>query len=514
MPNQLTKLRRDYAGKVGPFSSSESYLRHPFAGELAKGRPGDMRELNYNICRYVNGIPTGKDPDRKTLRIFTDWGLDGTGKAMWDWMYYLGHIPRDTHPLAAIPSLMETCPREFRPECVSADYLVADLETGSKVISGAHDFIKIMIEGNPFIVETRPDLFVPDRLKEGFCFSIFPYSLTERFKAPFYMYNGGDWDRREEFEEFRPGTHSNPVLPPLWSLTWADQEEIIGHFTALLAKNGWPLPRKMVIDGKAFEELKVKPLDTASLIGLAVKSGYHSPYDYCRMLGMGNQMPEYGPSIVWPFLKEFGIQRSWAAWFRYPGQLESIINYAGTLPADKRLRVLVHSAWQGEDAYSIAMMLDHTFPGRDIKVTGVDFVEPDKNGLSWIPEKVIPPVLADSIGKYFVYMTDDVVALRDEFSGMVSLRQGDMKDAASFGIDNDIAVINASLGQSITPKDDIALCIENGLSSLRRGGRLCIDNSAYLAHPDQRELVSHVLKDRFFRTGKLNQMSDTEFERP
>ncbi|MCX5677689.1 MAG: hypothetical protein NTY76_01075 [Candidatus Omnitrophica bacterium] len=314
----------------------------------------------------------------------------------------------------------------------------------------------------------------------------------------------------KEAQSVPPREQRENKIRPIEQLNWEDEAEVLDHFRALLAELGWPLPRVIPIDGNIVESVAPKPLNIASLKKLAQGK---SPDDYLRYLRLGEDLPELYDSIVVPSLKEFGILPLWSIWFRYKDQLKSIKEYVDTLPKYKSVKILVHAVWQGEDAYAIAIMLKHFYPNRVFEIVGTDFIEPNPQELNWVYVKRIPKYLRGAINKYFIYKTKDVVALKDEYRKLITLRQGDMREPGSFSKGLDIVVINAALGQSVAKRGDIRQSIENVWASLTPGGRFYTDNSAYKAHPAQRIRVDEILRKDFVETGKFNKIDDGVFEK-
>ena len=306
-------------------------------------------------------------------------------------------------------------------------------------------------------------------------------------------------------------TAKRPKLRPIKKLWWDDEVEVLGHFRALLAELGWPLPRVIPVDGKISNEIIPKPLNIASLKRLAQGK---SPSEYMDYLSIGDNLPEAYGSIVAPFLNEFGILRLWSIWFRYAKQLNSIIDYVDTLPNKRPVRILVHAVWQGEDAYAIAIALNHFYPDRKFEIIGVDFIEPKPEELNWIYTKNIPDYLQANIDTYFDYQTEKVVSLKDKYRNMVTLKQGDIRDRGSFPNGIDVVVANGVLGQSITDDDYIWRSIENAWFALSPGGIFCTDNSAYRAYPDQKEKVDKIIAQDFIRRGKFRPIADSLFMKP
>ena len=302
-------------------------------------------------------------------------------------------------------------------------------------------------------------------------------------------------------------TPSYPEFRPIKQLTWEDEEEVLGHFKALLVELGWPVPRVLVQDNKVVAGIRVRPLNIESLKTLAEDE---SPAEYYRKLltTRNPNYPDYFDIYAKPFLKEFGIFESWVIWFRYRRQLESIREYINTLPKNKTVKILVHGTYNGEDAYAIAVMLDYVYPDRTFKIVGADFIKPNISELHWVAIAMVPDFLKKAIPRYFSYKTNTVVALKDDFKKLVALRQGDIKDPGSFGRSLDIVVVNGVLGQSITKADDIKQSVENAWASLKPGGRLYVDNSAYVNEDLQtvKRLVEDIIREHFVETGKFTQV--------
>jgi chemotaxis methyl-accepting protein methylase/ribosomal protein S18 acetylase RimI-like enzyme len=345
------------------------------------------------------------------------------------------------------------------------------------------------------------------------------YLVTPEFNADSHalVLAVGFFERNEEVQFYRIGP-----LRPLELLGW-DDDEVLDHFKALLAELGWPLPGVIIEDGKPVDNIDEKPLTLSALRMLA---GDMSPSGYYRHLSIAatatmsaTGIGSYFDAHAVPFLKEFGISPKWHVWFRYHKQLKSIKKHVdkliGALPEGEPIKILVHASWHGEDAYAIAVMLDHFYSasGRKFEITGVDFVTPNPDKLNWAALKRIPKFLTKAIPKYFLPKTDTVIALNDKFKGLVKFRQGDIRDSDSFGEDLDMVVANSVLGHFVPDNDDIRKSIENAHSALKPGGRFYVDNHAYTDGNAERANVNKILKNHFIETGKFKKIKDSVYEK-
>jgi|GEM_PF-4596906 len=301
----------------------------------------------------------------------------------------------------------------------------------------------------------------------------------------------------EPRSELRDGSSPNAaILPPVDTVAWDDQAAVLAHFKALFAELEWPLPRLIYENSKVVKVINARPLNV-TVIREDYANGAPFP-QYLRSFAMRASDPGEMGSLS-AFLRDFGVMPEWAVWFRSSAQMESIRDYAASLPSDRPLKILVHAAWHGEDAYAIAAMLDALYPGRPYEISGVDIHPPEIKEINWAAVKRFPDFLRPYISRYFDYQTANVVSLKKEFieRAPVALKQGDLLESASYGTELDIVVANAVLGQSINEEPMIERAIENVFNALRPGGRFYVDNTAYKRYPGQRFVAERILAEKF-----------------
>jgi chemotaxis response regulator CheB/SAM-dependent methyltransferase/chemotaxis methyl-accepting protein methylase len=300
-----------------------------------------------------------------------------------------------------------------------------------------------------------------------------------------------------------------PVLRPLEALTWDDAAEVLGHLKALMTELGWPWPRAIYFKGilitagtqalttatlQSFMPLGTTPLD--ALTNLRASAKRNEPFD---------QLAEI-------FRETFGIYRNWAVAFRYTDQAREILTYVAALPPQETVKITVFGAWHGEDTYPIAIMLRALYPERRFEIEGIDLVEPKPQEMNWIQKKLIPNELQPRIAEFFTHQTESILSLREDVreSLPVRFKQGNVATLDAYTPNRNVIVANGFLGQSVTGEEmerALTLIVE----SLKPGGRFFIDNSAYIAYPEQRANVEWMLQKSF--SDSLRRVKEGEYEK-
>lgn len=294
------------------------------------------------------------------------------------------------------------------------------------------------------------------------------------------------------------------ALRPLEQLQWKieDGPEIIRHFRGLLARYGYPLPRPItrdggeMTDGRGGVRYAVKPFTYENLEafrsldvygrGLSPSGLYSALAD---ALFVASVIPE-GWENPKPFYDFFGIQPKGTVWFLQAEALnpqsalmKSIREKAAS--GQTHFKVLVHGAWNGEEAYSTAIALRENFLGLTFEVHARDFLAPDPEALNWTTDRSIPDFLKDRISVYFD--TDEaveprsasspaafkVLRLKPEWKGLVSsFSKGDIREAAFLDSQADLITASRVLGKAryVSNPDEIRTALDHIYQSLKPGG--------------------------------------------
>lgn len=288
----------------------------------------------------------------------------------------------------------------------------------------------------------------------------------------------------------------NPELRPIEELTWEDEPGVLEHFRVLCTQLRFPLPRKIIIDGNEVSTVIPRSLSIKGLRKLATDM---SPSDYYKYLSPITSLHEKSYEAQEAFLKEFGIWQRAVFWYRYSSQIRDIVEYIRARPIDNPVKILVHATWNGEDAYGIAIVLDHLFnKGHSFEIDGRDMIEPMPGELSWLEAEIAAEFIGDSVSKYFTYKTPDVIALKQGFLNLVNLSQGDIRDPSSFGKDLDIVAANNVLGQGVFKEVDIIKSIQNVWGSLKPGGCFYMNNDSY-KYKVLSQTVSNIMESFVFQ---------------
>lgn len=285
------------------------------------------------------------------------------------------------------------------------------------------------------------------------------------------------------------------MLPPIEHLTWNHEQEVTSHFRALLAEFGFSLPREAVLDGESVAVYAGSP--TSREEDFCAKRIQHlagglSPSEFYRRL-YPHQGTTGGVLPLAEFLKTMGVWPGATAWFKYQEQSNDIIEFALTFEK-KPFRILVHSTWNGEDAFSIYIAFKALAPSTIIQVVGMDYICPRPEFLQWISLARIPRFLKQGWSKWFDKKTERVLAPKRSLLKKIELCRGDVRDDLQSEAMFEAVVINGLLGQGVTDHQSIERALTAARCVMVPEGRLFIDNTAFgIRHPKQLECLNAVV---------------------
>jgi len=316
----------------------------------------------------------------------------------------------------------------------------------------------------------------------------------------------------------------NPRL--LAELAWkeADAADILMHFRALMAKYAYPLPRKIIQDGKEMEDgqggirYAPKPFTYENLKAFRDSGAYGpalSPAGLYQRLANALSLSSF-LSEAWempkPFYDYFGILPKGTVWFireELKKSQDQLINWIRRRAEAGQMRfsVVVQGAWHGEEAFAAAIMLRETFPALSFEIHARDFVEPNPDELNWAAGLEKLGWLKPKLGEYFHTVAGEDLGpagspagfkayiLKDEWRGLVnSFAQGDITRPESFVPDADIVIATRVLGRGryVTKEEDIRRALENSYGALKAGGLLVLTGEEDVA-----EILGASFKDHF-----------------
>ena len=294
-------------------------------------------------------------------------------------------------------------------------------------------------------------------------------------------------------------------------MTWDNETHVLRLYRAFLTEHNWPLPRVLHGNGQPVTRISAKPLNIADLRKLAKG---RSPQRYLDDLELSIDGRKFSTD-QYSFRQEFGIMPAHQIWFGNMEQISRVADFVRTIPGDVTPRILIHAAWNGEDAFALAMALDHLFPQRHFEIFARDILLPNPNELNWIKKVKIPEYLRSDYDHYFNDETSTVASIKPEaverLGRMIHFAQGDVRDGNSFENNLDVVIVNHVLGQSVSEATGISQALDNAWDSLRVKGRLFIDNTRYQKYPQQQLIVRDILRDGF--AGKFREIMVDEYEK-
>jgi hypothetical protein len=128
---------------------------------------------------------------------FFEWLLNGSGNILNNWLFYnVQELKQYSSLRDTVQKLSASCSGNFDPEVMSIDYRLS--KHGNNLFEGSHSYLKFSLDGTPFVLDIEPFLFVPDQIAPRFMWAVIPWAVINDNPDVFYMYTGGDYDRRDE----------------------------------------------------------------------------------------------------------------------------------------------------------------------------------------------------------------------------------------------------------------------------------------------------------------------------
>jgi len=176
-------------------------------------------------------------------------------------------------------------------------------------------------------------------------------------------------------------------------------------------------------------------------------------------------------------------------WFRYPDQAIKIAE-AIKRSGKKIVRIANLGIWNGEESFSLAIMLRKLIPAIKCEIIGIDAVLPRAEDLTWVDVELIPFNIPKE--EFFRQVCEGILELKPEFYNLVTLKEGNILEKEGIPEECDIVVINNLLGLDISEVSQIRRALEMICISLKEGGYLFIDKR-YCSDKRKKEILESVL---------------------
>ncbi|MSR78279.1 MAG: hypothetical protein EXS63_08685, partial [Candidatus Omnitrophica bacterium] len=329
-------------------------------------------------------------------------------------------------------------------------------------------------------------------------------------------------------------TESGKSLRPMETLSWGepnDQDQIVYYFRTLLAFHEYPLPRPIIVNGKHLQlqsgAMPVRPLTAENIHRIAVQQypEAKTPGAFLQQLAMDLSIIAVLPmdsDRVEEIEHYFGIQKTGTIWFLNAAFFKNNSNFRDYMEKkrkkrDKHLKILVHAAWNGEEAYSVWIALKELYPDFHVEIIGKDFIAPNPEQLNWFPAKRVPAFLNGHLSKYF----DDryrapgdqmaVLSLKESVrqKAPVRLMQGDIRDPSTSKADCDVVIANRVLGRYVTDEASLRKSADNLYAALKPGGIFLLED----ANPEMLTKFFGMIQDRWMKPGLMQEIQPGFYQR-
>lgn len=310
------------------------------------------------------------------------------------------------------------------------------------------------------------------------------------------------WKEIPKKESLASNKNVTSTPRPLKDLTWKDEDVLI-YFRALPVVLG--AYRRLDLSLKEIQSLAKGESPNDFFVSIAIP---------IMMFG-DSWRSQYAISL----LDKLTNHKASSSWFVYHEQLNKIVDAARELKSiyqNRPLKIYDYGSAGGGEAYSIALMLNRVFHDHKFEIIGLDMEEQNIGILDYIRYKDIPEDFKPDAEKYFhdifqELLGERILAFRPEFTNLVELQRGDIRNIVRLEEEPDIIVANGFLGAYVK-EDELKSVLGGVFKKLSTGGYFFVDNSNYYDNKHRRVFYDAI--SIYVQSGKLVEVQPGIYRKP